>query len=70
MTRSESDEALLAECTIETCGSGDEPTDDPCVQTIAAAADLVTKRDRWLNPEGASEAERFPGRMEESAEPA
>jgi len=37
---------------------GKEPTDDPIVQAIAAAAvDLVTKRDRWLNPEGASEAE-------------
>ena len=30
----------------------------PRVQAIAAAArDLVEKRDRWLNPEGASEAE-------------
>ena len=37
---------------------GEEPTDDPRVQAIAAAAkDLVEKRDRWLNPEGASEAE-------------
>jgi len=37
---------------------GEEPVDDPRVQAIAAAAvDLVTKRDRWLNPEGASEAE-------------
>jgi len=37
---------------------GEEPTDDPCVQAIAAATkDLVEKRDRWLNPEGASEAE-------------
>jgi len=36
----------------------DEPVDDPRVQAIAAAVkDLVTKRDRWLNPEGASEAE-------------
>ena len=30
---------------------GDEPTDDSRVEAIAAAAvDLVTKRDRWLNP--------------------
>ena len=30
----------------------------PCIQAIAAAAkDLVEKRDRWLNPEGASEVE-------------
>jgi len=37
---------------------GTEPVDDPHVQAIAAAAkDLVTKRDRWLNPEDASEAE-------------
>jgi len=37
---------------------GDEPVDDPRVQAIAAAAkDLVEKRDRWLNPEGASECE-------------
>ena len=37
---------------------GDEPVDDPRVQAIAVAAkDLVTKRDRWLNPEGAGEAE-------------
>ena len=37
---------------------GKEPADDPRVQAIAAAAkDLVEKRDRWLNPEGASEAE-------------
>ena len=37
---------------------GEEPVDDPQVQAIAAAAkDLVKKRDRWLNPEGASEAE-------------
>jgi type II restriction/modification system DNA methylase subunit YeeA len=35
-----------------------EPTDDPRVTAIAAAArDLVEKRDRWLSPEGASEAE-------------
>jgi hypothetical protein len=35
-----------------------EPVDDPRVQAIAAAAkDLVEKRDRWLNPEGTSEAE-------------
>ncbi|MCX6096834.1 MAG: hypothetical protein NT125_09065 [Candidatus Bipolaricaulota bacterium] len=35
-----------------------EPVDDPRVQAIAAAAkDLVEKRDRWLNPEGATEAE-------------
>jgi hypothetical protein len=37
---------------------GKEPADDSRVQAIAAAAkDLVEKRDRWLNPEGASEAE-------------
>jgi len=37
---------------------GKEPVDDALVQTIATAAkDLVEKRDRWLNPEGASEAE-------------
>jgi type II restriction/modification system DNA methylase subunit YeeA len=37
---------------------GKEPVDDPRVRTIAAAAtDLVEKRDRWLNPEGADEAE-------------
>jgi len=37
---------------------GKESVDDPRVQAIAAAAkDLVEKRDRWLNPEGASEAE-------------
>ncbi|MCX6093206.1 MAG: class I SAM-dependent DNA methyltransferase [Candidatus Bipolaricaulota bacterium] len=37
---------------------GKEPVNDPRVQAIAAAAkDLVEKRDRWLNPEGATEAE-------------
>ncbi|MGD9676193.1 MAG: class I SAM-dependent DNA methyltransferase, partial [Candidatus Bipolaricaulia bacterium] len=37
---------------------GKEPVDDPRVQAIAAAAkDLVEKRDRWLNPEDASEAD-------------
>ncbi len=37
---------------------GHEPIDDPRVTAIAdAARDLVEKRDRWLNPEGASEAE-------------
>ncbi len=37
---------------------GKEPANDPRVQVIAAAAkDLVEKRDRWLNPEGASEVE-------------
>jgi len=37
---------------------GKEPIDDHRVQAIAAAAkDLVEKRDRWLNPEGASEAD-------------
>ena len=37
---------------------GTEPVDDPRVQAIAAAAkELVAKRDRWLNPEGASESE-------------
>jgi len=37
---------------------GKESVDDPRVQAIAAAAkDLVEKRDRWLNPEGATEPE-------------
>jgi len=37
---------------------GREPADDPCAEAIAAAArELVEKRDRWLNREGASEAE-------------
>lgn len=37
---------------------GRESTDDPRVQAIAQAArELVEKRDRWLNPEGASETE-------------
>jgi len=37
---------------------GKEPVDDSRVQAIAAAAkDLVEKRDRWLNPEGVSEAD-------------
>jgi len=37
---------------------GKEPQDDPRVQTIAGAArELVEKRDKWLNPEGASEKE-------------
>ena len=37
---------------------GNEPVDNPRVQAIAAAAkDLVEKRDRWLNSEGANEAE-------------
>lgn len=37
---------------------GHEPADDPRVEAIAAAArELVEQRDRWLNPEGASEAE-------------
>jgi hypothetical protein len=37
---------------------GCEPTDDSRVQAIAEAArDLVAKRDAWLNPPGASEAE-------------
>jgi type II restriction/modification system DNA methylase subunit YeeA len=37
---------------------GKEPIDDPRVRAIAAAAkDLVEKRDRWLNPDGATEAE-------------
>jgi type II restriction/modification system DNA methylase subunit YeeA len=40
---------------------GREPADDPRVAAIAAAArDLVAKRDAWLNPAGASEAERKP----------
>ena len=35
---------------------GKEPTDAPHVQAIAQAAhELVEKRDRWLNPEGATE---------------
>src|SRR5204862_7491078 len=37
---------------------GREPADDPRVAAISTAArELVEKRDRWLNPEGASEAE-------------
>jgi len=37
---------------------GKEPVDDPLVRAIdAATTDLVTKRDRWLNPEGVPEAE-------------
>lgn len=37
---------------------GHEPTDDVRVTAIAdAACELVEKRDRWLNPEGATEAE-------------
>jgi type II restriction/modification system DNA methylase subunit YeeA len=37
---------------------GKEPVDDPRVRAIATAAkDLVEKRDCWLNPEGADEAE-------------
>lgn len=37
---------------------GQEPTADPRVREIAAAAqDLVAKRDTWLNPTGASEAD-------------
>lgn len=37
---------------------GQEPTDDPRVQAIAAAAkDLVSLRDNWLNPPGATETE-------------
>jgi type II restriction/modification system DNA methylase subunit YeeA len=37
---------------------GEEPTDDARVQAIAAAAkELVEKRDRWLNPECATDAE-------------
>ncbi len=38
---------------------GREPAGDPRVRAIAAAAaELVAKRDAWLNPAGASEAER------------
>jgi hypothetical protein len=38
---------------------GQEPVDDPRVQAIAAAAaDLVARRDAWLNPVGSSPAER------------
>ena len=43
---------------------GDESSEDPCVQAIAAAAkDLVEKRDRWLNPEEWAREEilEFPG---------
>jgi len=37
---------------------GREPADDPRVAAIGTAARaLVEQRDRWLNPEGASEAE-------------
>ena len=37
---------------------GQEPTDAPRVEAIAQAArELVEKRDRWLNPEGATEKE-------------
>jgi len=37
---------------------GKEPTDAPRVEAIAEAArELVTKRNRWLNPEGATEKE-------------
>ncbi len=38
---------------------GAEPVDDPRVQAIAAAAkELVEQRDRWLNADGLSEAEK------------
>jgi len=37
---------------------GQEPKDDLRVEAIAhAARELVQKRDRWLNPEGATEEE-------------
>ncbi len=37
---------------------GQEPADDPRVEAIAEAArELVARRERWLNPEGASERE-------------
>ncbi len=37
---------------------GREPKDDPRVEAIAQAArELVQKRDAWLNPPGASEAD-------------
>ena len=37
---------------------GREPKDDPCVEAIAQAArELVEKRDNWLNPPGATEAD-------------
>jgi type II restriction/modification system DNA methylase subunit YeeA len=37
---------------------GHEPKDDPCVEAIAQAArELGEKRDAWLNPPGASEAD-------------
>ena len=48
----------LGPCAALVSPPGKEPLDDPRAQAIAAAAkDLVEKRDRWLNPEGASEAE-------------
>ena len=40
------------------CPPGKRPCDDPRVEAIAEAArELVEKRDRWLNPEGATEAQ-------------
>jgi len=48
----------LGPCAALVSPPGKEPTDDPRVQTIAEAAkDLAEKRGRWLNPEGATEAE-------------
>ena len=35
----------------------DNAVSGPLTQAIAAAKDLIKKRDRWLNPEGANEAE-------------
>ncbi len=37
---------------------GSEPTGDPCVEAVAMAAkELVSRRARWLNPEGATETD-------------
>ena len=48
--------------TLETfpfpCPPGQEPVDDSCVLPVAQAArELIDKRDRWLDPEGATEKE-------------
>jgi hypothetical protein len=48
-----------------------EPAGDPRVEAIAAAArELVAKRDAWLNPEGASEAELKKAHAHQSLQPA
>jgi len=45
-------------CATRPWSPGGEPTNDPRVQVIAAAAhDLVAKRDAWLSPLGATESE-------------